>query len=85
MLGVLLKAEYLHITHAVGEPFESRVACLHFALAVVGSFESRVPAYYSCCWWPLWKQSTYISHMLLGTLLKAKYIHIIKAIGRPLK
>ena len=26
-----------------------------------------------------------ISHMLLGTLLKAKYIHIIKAIGRPLK
>jgi len=36
-----------------------------------GRFERTVPTYYSCCWWPLWKQGTSTLKLLLGASLKA--------------
>jgi len=58
-------------------PFKSIVADLHIAIVVRGPFERKVgllshPFWkqgilcYSCCWGPLWKQSTYTLHLLLG-------------------
>jgi len=31
---------------------------LHISVVVVSPFESRLPSNCSCCWGPLWKQST---------------------------
>jgi len=42
-VGHPCKAEYLHITVVVvGDPFKSRVAYLHLAVALAGPFEGRV-------------------------------------------
>ena len=75
-MGAPLKAEYLHITIAVGGPFgskelthysffkapsmtfESRVGLITHFSGFWGPFESRLPSNSSCCWGPLWKQST---------------------------
>jgi len=40
---------------------------------------------YSCCWWPLWKQGTYMLHLLFGAPLKATYLHITTAVGSLLE
>jgi len=50
-----LETRYLHITIAVGCPFESKVFT-HYNCCFWGPFESILLAHYSCCWWPLWKQ-----------------------------
>jgi len=67
----------LHITIAVGGPFESKVltgiikvavgallqaSYLHITITVDGHFESIVLAHHNCCWWTLWKQGTYRYH-----------------------
>jgi len=54
--GAPLEMWYLHITIAVGGPVKARY--LHITIAVGGLFESKVVTHYSCCWGPLWKQST---------------------------
>jgi len=79
LLGATLKERYLHITVAVGGPFRARY--LHNTIAVGGPFESIVLAYYSCCWWPLWKQGTYALKLLLWAPLKARYVQITIAVG----
>jgi len=44
-VGAPLKANYLQIAVAVGAPL--KVKYLHITVSVVGTFESRVLAYYS--------------------------------------
>ena len=51
-----------------------KVEYLH--VAVAESFDSKVPAHYSCCWMPLWKQSTYTLRLRLGAPLETEYLHI---------
>jgi len=63
-VGGPLKAEYLHITFAIGGPFKRRVLT-HYN--------------YNCCWEPLQKQSTSALHWLLGAPLKEEYLHITVA------
>jgi len=41
-VGRPCKAEYLHITVVAGGVFESRVACLYIAVALLGPFEGTV-------------------------------------------
>jgi len=43
----LCKAEYLHITVVIVDPFKSSVADLHIAVALGGPFESGVLNYYA--------------------------------------
>jgi len=50
-----LKAKYLHVSLALGSPFES-----------------RLPS--SCCWGPLWKQSTCKLQFLYEGALKAEHV-----------
>jgi len=85
-----LKAEYLHITIAIGGPIERRVfahccwcsgsfqkqSILTYCSCCWEPFESRMFAHYSCSCGPFQKQSTYALPLLLGALLKAKYLHI---------
>jgi len=55
-----LKAEYLHISFFQGPLQRSfKAEYLHNFVVLGGSFESRLPSNCSCCWGPLWKQSTY--------------------------
>jgi len=65
-----MKTRYLDVTVALGDRFESRVY-LQIAVAVGGPFESRVPVHYSCCWGPFEN--------------RVAYLHIIVAVGAPLK
>jgi len=64
LLGVPLKAWYLHIKIAVGGPFERKD--FYITVTVGSPCESKVLTHYSCCWGPLWKKSTYTLQFLLG-------------------
>jgi len=35
---------------------------LHITIAVWVPFENILLAHYSCCWWPLWKKGTMLTH-----------------------
>ena len=59
LLGAPLKARCLHITVAAGGSFVSRVITHYsFFKAPSMKFKSRVLTHCSCCWGPLWKQTT---------------------------
>jgi len=79
LLGASLKARYLHITVAVGGPFDRKEIthwnCCWAPLKARyyahynccwGPCESKVLTYDNYCWWPLWKQSAYTIQFLLG-------------------
>jgi len=49
----------LHIGDGGGIALKGRY--LHNTVLIGGPFDSIVLAHYSCCWWPLWKQSTVLA------------------------
>ena len=60
LLGAPLKVEYLHNSFFQGPLQRSfKAEYLHNSVVLGGPFESRLPSNCSCCWGPLWKQSTY--------------------------
>jgi len=63
----LSKADYVHITTAVGGPIWSRVAYLRNTVVAGGPFESRVPAHCSCCWGPF--ESRVLTYDMLRSIL----------------
>jgi len=81
--GVALKGWYLHMTVPIGGPFDSIVAYLDITIAVCVTFESILPAHYSCCWRSPWKQGIYTFKLLLKAPLKARHLHITTAGGDP--
>ena len=72
---------YLHIRDAGRGSLKAEY--LHITVVVEGPFESRVLTYCSCCWGPLWKESSYAIQLLLGVRSKAEYVHIRVAVKRP--
>jgi len=74
-----LKGRYLHITVAVGDPFERKddlhikvavwvplKAYLHITVDVGGHFESKLLTHCNCWWGRLSKQGAYKLQLLLG-------------------
>jgi len=72
VVGLLWKESslYLHITAAVGGPFDS----VHITIAVGGPFESKVLQNYNCCWWPLWKQLVLKNYNYCWTPFESKVL-----------
>jgi len=94
--GVALKGRYLHVTVAVGGPFDS-IVLAHYKCCL-GPLWKHITCtlQYCCCWWPLWTQGTYTFKVAAGgpfeskvlthynccwtVPLKARYLHITFAV-----
>jgi len=72
----------MHITAAVGlgTPWKKGTYSSHYSCYTGGPFENIVLTHYSCCWRPLWKQSTCTLQLALMGISKSEYLHITIAV-----
>jgi len=84
-----LKEEYLPITVAFGDHFESRAGYLYIAVAVGRAFKSRAAEYLHhavAVGGPF--ENRILAHcrtLLLRSYLKAEHLHITVTVGQPFK
>jgi len=65
----------------LGGPLKEKCLCITVTL---GPFQSKVFTHYSCCWGPLWKQSSLLRYYsCCWALWKQGTLHITVAKGGP--
>jgi len=72
---------YLRMREASEDPL--KVEYLNITAARGDPFENKVFTHCSCCWGPLWKQSTYTLQLLFGALMKTGNLHSAAFVGGP--
>jgi len=78
--GLFWKAEYLHVTVAVGGPFEKQSICT-LQLLLEARLKSKVLTHYGYCWRPFRKAEYLHITVASGAPLNAEYLKITTVVG----